>query len=121
MRAIEITANAIGDAPMLPELLPRIPADEQPHSASADGAYAHIGLTWSDRLSAGCSHQDAGLRELDRVRFRASASPSRSRSAMTEARPTSASESQHGRSDTATHARQDVIETVHQQERNPEG
>jgi hypothetical protein len=69
MRAIEITTNAIGDAPMLPELLPRIPADEEPHSASADGAYAHIGLTWSDRLSASFSHQDAGLRELDRVRF----------------------------------------------------
>jgi len=29
IRAIEITDNAIGDAPMLPELLAQIPADEQ--------------------------------------------------------------------------------------------
>ena len=39
IRAIEITDNAIGDAPMLPELLAQIPADEQLHSVSADGAY----------------------------------------------------------------------------------
>ena len=38
IRAIEITDNAIGDAPMLPELLAQIPADEQLHSVSADGA-----------------------------------------------------------------------------------
>lgn len=39
IRAIEITDNAIGDAPMLPELLAQIPADEQLHSVSVDGAY----------------------------------------------------------------------------------
>ena len=35
IRAIEITDNAIGDAPMLPELLSQIPADEQLHSMSS--------------------------------------------------------------------------------------
>ncbi len=39
IRAIEITDNAIGDAPMLPELLAQIPAGEPVHSVSADGAY----------------------------------------------------------------------------------
>ncbi len=39
IRAIEITDNAIGDAPMLPELLAQIPAGEPLHSVSADGAY----------------------------------------------------------------------------------
>lgn len=38
IRAIEITDNAIGDAPMLPELLAQIPEDEPLHSVSADGA-----------------------------------------------------------------------------------
>ena len=39
IRAIEITDNAIRDAPMLPELLAQIPEDEPLHSVSADGAY----------------------------------------------------------------------------------
>ena len=39
IRAIEITDNVIGDAPMLPELLAQIPEDEPLHSVSADGAY----------------------------------------------------------------------------------
>lgn len=39
IRAIEITDNAIGDAPMLPELLAQLPEDEPLHSVSADGAY----------------------------------------------------------------------------------
>lgn len=39
IRAIEITDNAIGDAPMLPELLAQIPVGEPVHSVSADGAY----------------------------------------------------------------------------------
>lgn len=39
IRAIEITDNAIGDAPMLPELLAQIPLQEPLHSVSADGAY----------------------------------------------------------------------------------
>lgn len=39
IRAIEITDNAIGDAPMLPELLAQIPPEEPLHSVSADGAY----------------------------------------------------------------------------------
>ena len=39
IRAIEITDNAIGDAPMLPELLAQIPEDEPLHSVSADGVY----------------------------------------------------------------------------------
>lgn len=39
IRAIEVTDNSVGDAPMLPELLAQIPADEAIASVSADGAY----------------------------------------------------------------------------------
>ncbi len=39
IRAIEMTRNAIGDAPMLPELLAQIPIDEPIESVCADGAY----------------------------------------------------------------------------------
>ena len=39
IRAIEVTSNAIGDAPMLAELLAQIPVDEPIASVSADGAY----------------------------------------------------------------------------------
>ena len=39
IRAIEVTDKAIGDAPMLPELLDQIPVDESINSVSADGAY----------------------------------------------------------------------------------
>ena len=39
IRAIEVTSNAIGDAPMLPGLLAQIPADEPIASVCADGAY----------------------------------------------------------------------------------
>ena len=39
IRAIEVTDNAIGDAPMLPHLLAQISEDELLHSVSADGAY----------------------------------------------------------------------------------
>lgn len=39
IRGVEITDNAIGDAPMLPELLKQIDADEVIDSVSADGAY----------------------------------------------------------------------------------
>ena len=39
IRAIEVTANAIGDAPALPGLLAQIPQDEQIPSVGGDGAY----------------------------------------------------------------------------------
>lgn len=39
IRAIEVTDNSVGDAPMLPELLGQIPPDEPMASVSADGAY----------------------------------------------------------------------------------
>jgi hypothetical protein len=39
IRAIEITDNSIGDAPMLPELLGQIPAAEAIIAVSGDGAY----------------------------------------------------------------------------------
>ena len=39
IRAIEVTDNSVGDAPMLPELLGQIPPDEPLASVSADGAY----------------------------------------------------------------------------------
>ena len=39
VRAVEITGNHIGDAPVLPDLLSQIPVDEQIGSVTADGAY----------------------------------------------------------------------------------
>lgn len=39
IRAIEVTDNRVGDAPMLPELLGQIPAEEEVLSVSGDGAY----------------------------------------------------------------------------------
>ena len=39
IRAIEVTDNSMGDAPMLPELLGQIPADEAVASVCGDGAY----------------------------------------------------------------------------------
>ncbi|NDV12982.1 IS5 family transposase [Crenobacter caeni] len=39
IRAIEVTSNGVGDAPMLPELLNQIPSNEPIVSVSADGAY----------------------------------------------------------------------------------
>jgi hypothetical protein len=39
IRAIEVTDNSVGDAPMPPELLAQIPPDEAVASVSADGAY----------------------------------------------------------------------------------
>ena len=39
IRAFEVTDNAEGDAPMLPDLLSQIPADEPIISVSGDGAY----------------------------------------------------------------------------------
>ena len=39
IRAIEVTDNTTGDAPMLPELLTQISADEVIGNVSADGAY----------------------------------------------------------------------------------
>jgi hypothetical protein len=39
IRGIEVTTNQVGDAPMLPELLNQIPANEAIDSVKADGAY----------------------------------------------------------------------------------
>ena len=39
VRAVEITASHIGDAPVLPDLLGQIPSDEQIGRVTADGAY----------------------------------------------------------------------------------
>ena len=39
IRAIEVTDNSVGDAPMLPKLLSQMPGDEAVASVSADGAY----------------------------------------------------------------------------------
>ena len=39
VRAVEITGSHIGDAPVLPDLLNQIPADEAIGSVTADGAY----------------------------------------------------------------------------------
>jgi hypothetical protein len=39
IRAGEVTDNRVGDAPMLPELLGQIPAEEVALSVGGDGAY----------------------------------------------------------------------------------
>lgn len=39
VRAVEVTGDNIGDAPVLPDLLDQIPADEEIGSVTADGAY----------------------------------------------------------------------------------
>lgn len=39
VRAVEVTSNNIGDAPVLPELLNQIPADQDIGSVTADGVY----------------------------------------------------------------------------------
>ncbi len=39
VRAVEITGSHIGDAPLLPELLAQIPADEEIGCVTANGAY----------------------------------------------------------------------------------
>ena len=39
IRAVEVTDNSIGDAPMLPQLLSQIPEDEAIDSVTGDGAY----------------------------------------------------------------------------------
>ena len=39
VRAVEITSSHVGDAPVLPDLIGQIPADEQIGSVTADGAY----------------------------------------------------------------------------------
>jgi hypothetical protein len=39
VRAVEVTSNDLGDAPMLPELLSQIPPDQEIASLTADGAY----------------------------------------------------------------------------------
>jgi transposase len=39
IRAIEVTGNHIGDAPMLPELLDQVPDDQEIGMVTADGAY----------------------------------------------------------------------------------
>jgi len=38
VRAVEVTGNHIGDAPMLPDLLDQIPPDQTIGSVTADGA-----------------------------------------------------------------------------------
>jgi hypothetical protein len=39
IRAVGVTSSDVGDAPMLPELLAQIPADQDIASVTADGAY----------------------------------------------------------------------------------
>ncbi len=39
VRAVEITGSHIGDAPVLPDLLGQIPADQETGSVTADGAH----------------------------------------------------------------------------------
>ncbi len=39
VRAVEITGSHVGDAPVLPDLIDQIPADEEIGSVTADGAY----------------------------------------------------------------------------------
>ena len=65
IRAIEVTTNAIGDAPTLPDLLTQIPEGETILSVSGDGAYdtrdchaaiVGAGLIRSSRFAAMAGH-----------------------------------------------------------------
>ena len=56
IRAMEVTDNSIGDAPMLPNLLGQIPPQEQLSSVSGDGAYD----------TKGC-HEAIALRQADAI------------------------------------------------------
>jgi hypothetical protein len=56
IRAMEVTDNSIGNAPMLPNLLGQIPPEEQLASARADGAYD----------TKGC-HEAIMLRQADAI------------------------------------------------------
>jgi len=56
IRAMEVTDNSIGDAPMLPNLLGQIPLEEQLASVSGDGAYD----------TKGC-HEAIALRQADAI------------------------------------------------------
>lgn len=39
IRAVEVTSSNVGDAPMLPDLLAQLPAEEEIATVTADGAY----------------------------------------------------------------------------------
>lgn len=54
IRAIEVTDNSVGDAPMLPELLSQIPLEERIATVSGDGAYDTKGCQAASR--SGNSH-----------------------------------------------------------------
>jgi hypothetical protein len=56
IRAMEVTDNSIGDAPMLPNLLGQIPPEENIASVSGDGAYD----------TKGC-HEAIALRQADAI------------------------------------------------------
>lgn len=56
IRAMEVTDNSIGDAPMLPNLLDQIPLEEAIASVSGDGAYD----------TKGC-HEAIALRQADAI------------------------------------------------------
>ena len=56
IRAMEVTDNSIGDAPMLPNLLGQIPPEEAIASVSGDGAYD----------TKGC-HEAIALRQADAI------------------------------------------------------
>jgi hypothetical protein len=56
IRAMEVTDNSIGDAPMLVNLLGQIPPEEQLASVSGDGAYD----------TKGC-HEAIALRQADAI------------------------------------------------------
>ena len=53
IRAVEVTSNTIGDAPMLPELLAQIAPEEAIASVCADGAYDTRALPGRDRPARG--------------------------------------------------------------------
>lgn len=63
IRAIEVTDNSMGDAPMLPELLGQIPPDEPTTSVSGDGAYdtsaCHAAIAQRDAQAGNPPHKNA--------------------------------------------------------------
>lgn len=64
IRAIEVTNNGVGDAPMQPELLNQIPPEETLLSVSGDGAYDTKTYHETIARRPGCGdHSDAKKRQ----------------------------------------------------------
>lgn len=65
IRAVEVTSSNVGDAPMLPDLLAQIPAEEEIATVTADGAYdtraCHDAIATRDEILRASKHLGRAL------------------------------------------------------------